>query len=570
MTAFMKFLFNKNRNKKGIKMNTDIEIAKEVKLKDIDELCKELALTNYEKYGNYKAKLSLEYANNMRDDSKLVLVTATNPTPSGEGKTTLNIGLSMALNRIGKKAVSVLREPSMGPSFGRKGGAAGGGYSQVLPMDEINLHFTGDFHAITSAVNLVAAILDNHIYQGNEKNIDPKQIVWRRCVDLNDRALRNIVIGLGNRTDGVTREDKFDITVATEMMAVLCLATSIEDFKKRVAKMIVAYDYNNKPVTVDDIKATGSVCVVMKEALKPNLVQTIEHTPALIHGGPFANIAHGCNSLLATKTGLAIADYVITEAGFGADLGAEKFNDIKCRLGGLSPSACVIVTSVRSLKYHAGLGIDEISKENLAYLEKGFRNLEIHIENMRKFGNNILVAINKFQSDSEEEIALLKKLTSKTGIKAIETSVFTDGGEGGIKLAKELVELCKNKNDFKYLYDTKQSIKEKIATIAREIYRAKGLVYSKKCEKDIKRIEALGYEQMPICIAKTPYSLSDDPNININEEDYEINIREIRINAGAGFLVAYTGNVLTMPGLPKDANAYKIDLDANNEIVGLF
>lgn len=551
-------------------MKTDIEIAKEVKLKDIDELCKELSLTNYEKYGNYKAKLSLEYANNMRDDSKLILVTATNPTPSGEGKTTLNIGLSMALNRIGKKAVSVLREPSMGPSFGRKGGAAGGGYSQVLPMDEINLHFTGDFHAITSAVNLVAAILDNHIYQGNEKNIDPKQIVWRRCVDLNDRALRNIVIGLGNRTDGVTREDKFDITVATEMMAVLCLATSIEDFKKRVAKMIVAYDYNNKPVTVDDIKATGSVCVVMKEALKPNLVQTIEHTPALIHGGPFANIAHGCNSLLATKTGLAIADYVITEAGFGADLGAEKFNDIKCRLGGLSPSACVIVTSVRSLKYHAGLGIDEISKENLAYLEKGFRNLEIHIENMRKFGENIIVAINKFESDSEEEIALLKELTSKTGIKAIETSVFTDGGEGGIKLAEELVEICKNKNDFKYLYDTKQSIKEKIATIAREIYRAKGVVYSKKCEKDIKRIEALGYEQMPICIAKTPYSLSDDPNININEEDYEINIREIRINAGAGFLVAYTGNVLTMPGLPKDANAYKIDLDENNEIVGLF
>lgn len=570
MTAFMKFFFYKNRDKKGIKMKTDIEIAKEVKLKDIDELCKELSLTNYEKYGNYKAKLSLEYANNMRDDSKLILVTATNPTPSGEGKTTLNIGLSMALNRIGKKAVSVLREPSMGPSFGRKGGAAGGGYSQVLPMDEINLHFTGDFHAITSAVNLVAAILDNHIYQGNEKNIDPKQIVWRRCVDLNDRALRNIVIGLGNRTDGVTREDKFDITVATEMMAVLCLATSIEDFKKRVAKMIVAYDYNNKPVTVDDIKATGSVCVVMKEALKPNLVQTIEHTPALIHGGPFANIAHGCNSLLATKTGLAIADYVITEAGFGADLGAEKFNDIKCRLGGLSPSACVIVTSVRSLKYHAGLGIDEISKENLAYLEKGFRNLEIHIENMRKFGENIIVAINKFESDSEEEIALLKELTSKTGIKAIETSVFTDGGEGGIKLAEELVEICKNKNDFKYLYDTKQSIKEKIATIAREIYRAKGVVYSKKCEKDIKRIEALGYEQMPICIAKTPYSLSDDPNININEEDYEINIREIRINAGAGFLVAYTGNVLTMPGLPKDANAYKIDLDENNEIVGLF
>ena len=551
-------------------MKTDIEIAKETELVDIDEICKDLGIDDYEKYGNYKAKLPLYYAGNMKKDSKLILVTATNPTPSGEGKTTLNIGLSMALNKIGKKAISVLREPSMGPSFGRKGGAAGGGYSQVLPMDEINLHFTGDFHAITSAVNLVAAILDNHIYQGNEKRIDPKRIVWRRCVDLNDRALRNIVIGLGNRTDGVSREDKFDITVATEMMAVLCLATSIEDFREKVSKMIVAYDYDNNPVTVDDIKATGSVAVVMKEALKPNLVQTIEHTPAIIHGGPFANIAHGCNSLLATKTGLGIADYVVTEAGFGADLGAEKFNDIKCRLGGLTPSATVIVTSIRSLKYHAGMNIENLKEEDLEKLEVGFKNLKIHIENMRKFGKNIIVAINKFDTDTDREIELVKKMTEKLKVKAVETSVFTDGGAGGEELARDLVELCENDNDFNYLYDLDQGVKEKIETIAKEIYRAKGVVYSKKCEKDIKKIEDLGYQNLPICIAKTPYSLSDDGNINITEDDYDITIREIRINAGAGFLVAYTGNILTMPGLPKAANAYKIDLDENNEIVGLF
>lgn len=558
-------------NLKGsVNMKTDIEIANEIELKDIDDICQELGLTNYEKIGNYKAKIDLEYSKNKKENSKLILVTATNPTPSGEGKTTLNIGLSMALNKIGKSAISVLREPSMGPSFGRKGGAAGGGYSQVLPMDEINLHFTGDFHAITSAVNLVAAILDNHIYQGNEKNIDPKRIVWRRCVDLNDRALRNIVIGLGNRTDGVTREDKFDITVATEMMAVLCLATSIEDFKNRVAKMIVAFDYDNNPVTVDDIKATGSVAVVMKEALKPNLVQTTEHTPAIIHGGPFANIAHGCNSLLATKTGLGLCEYVVTEAGFGADLGAEKFNDIKCRLGGLKPNASVIVTSIRSLKYHAGMDLENIGEENLDYLEKGFRNLEIHIENMRKFGNNILVAINKFASDTDKEIALLKELTDKMGVKAVETTVFTDGGEGGVELAKSLVDICEDENDFKFLYDLDNSIKEKIETISREIYRASGVVYTKKADKEIKRLEDLGYKSLPICIAKTPYSLSDDPNINITDKDYEITIRDIRVNAGAGFLVAYTGDILTMPGLPKKANAYQIDLDENNDIVGLF
>lgn len=551
-------------------MKTDIEIAKEIELRDIDDICHDLGIDDYEKYGKYKAKLGLEYADKKKENSKLVLVTATNPTPSGEGKTTLNIGLSMALNKIGKKAISVLREPSMGPSFGRKGGAAGGGYSQVLPMDEINLHFTGDFHAITSAVNLVAAILDNHIYQGNEKNIDPKQIVWRRCVDLNDRALRNIVIGMGNRTDGVTREDKFDITVATEMMAVLCLATSIEDFKDRVSKMIVAFDYDNNPVTVDDIRATGSVAVVMKDALKANLVQTTENTPAIIHGGPFANIAHGCNSLLATKTALGIADYAVTEAGFGADLGAEKFNDIKCRLGGLAPDATVIVTSIRSLKYHAGMAFDDLADENLDYLKVGFKNLRIHIENMKKFGKNIVVAINKFATDTDEEIKLLKELTQTLGVDAVETTVFTDGGQGGVELAQKVVDLCENDNDFKYLYELDLPIKEKIETIAKEIYRAKGVVYSKKCEKEINKIEKLGYSNLPICIAKTPYSLSDDDKINITCDDYEINIRDIRVNAGAGFLVVYTGNVLTMPGLPKAANAYNIDLDDNNEIVGLF
>lgn len=550
-------------------MKTDIEIAKEVKLKDIDEICKDLGIEKYEKFGNYKAKIDLSYANQKKENSKLILVTATNPTPSGEGKTTLNIGLSMALNKIGKKAISVLREPSMGPSFGKKGGATGGGYSQVLPMEEINLHFTGDFHAITSAVNLVAAILDNHIYQGNEKNIDPKRIVWRRCLDINDRALRNIVIGLGNRTDGITREDKFDITVATEMMAVLCLATSVEDFKNRVSKMIVAYDIDNNPVTIEDIKATGSVAVVMKEALKANLVQTIENTPALIHGGPFANIAHGCNSLLATKTALGLADYVVTEAGFGADLGAEKFNDIKCRLGGLKPDATVIVTSIRSLKYHAGMPLSDLQEENLEYLKTGFKNLRIHIENMKKFGKNIVVAINKFATDTDNEVKLLKELTEKADAKAIETSVFSDGGSGAIELANYVVELCEKDNEFKFLYDTNLSIKEKIEIICQEIYRAKDVVYTDKANKEIKRIESLSYSNLPICIAKTPYSLSDDPNVKITDENYKITIRDMRINAGVGFLVAYTANILTMPGLPKSPMAYKIDLDSENNIVGL-
>lgn len=550
-------------------MKTDIEISQEANLEDIDQICEKIGLEDYEKLGKYKAKIDLSYLQKDKKDSKLVLVTATNPTPSGEGKTTVNIGLSMALNKVGKNAISVLREPSLGPSFGRKGGATGGGYSQVLPMDEINLHFTGDFHAITSSVNLVAAIIDNHIYQGNEKNIDPKQIVWRRCVDLNDRALRNVVIGMGNKTDGVIREDKFDITVATEMMAVLCLATSLDDFKRRVGKMIVAYDIYNNPVTVDDIKATGSVAVLMKDALKPNLVQTIENTPAIIHGGPFANIAHGCNSLIATKTALAISDYVVTEAGFGADLGAEKFNDIKCRLGDIKPDATVIVTSIRSLKYQAGMPSDALQEESLDYLNKGFENLKIHIENMKKFGTNIVVAINKFDTDTDEEISQLKSLTKSMEVNAIETTVFANGSQGGIDLANEVVDLCEKDNGFEFLYDVDLTIKEKLEKISKDIYRAKDVVYTKKANKDIKRIEDLGYDNLPICVAKTPYSFSDDPNIRITDKDYDITIREARINAGAGFIVAYTSNILTMPGLPKTPNAYEIDIDSNNKIVGL-
>jgi formate--tetrahydrofolate ligase len=550
-------------------MKTDIEISQQANLEDIDQICDKIGLEDYEKLGKYKAKIDLSYLQKDKKDSKLVLVTATNPTPSGEGKTTVNIGLSMALNKVGKNAISVLREPSLGPSFGRKGGATGGGYSQVLPMDEINLHFTGDFHAITSSVNLVAAIIDNHIYQGNEKNIDPKQIVWRRCVDLNDRALRNVVIGMGNKTDGVVREDKFDITVATEMMAVLCLATSLDDFKNRVGKMIVAYDIYNNPVTVDDIKATGSVAVLMKDALKPNLVQTIENPPAIIHGGPFANIAHGCNSLIATKTALAISDYVVTEAGFGADLGAEKFNDIKCRLGDIKPDATVIVTSIKSLKYQAGMSSDNLLEENLEYLNAGFENLKIHIENMKKFGTNVVVAINKFDTDTDAEINALKSLTSNMGVNAIETTVFANGSEGGIDLANEVIDLCEKDNEFKFLYDVDLTIKEKLEKISKDIYRAKDVIYTKKANKDIKRIEDLGYDNLPICVAKTPYSFSDDPNIRITDRDYDITIREVRINAGSGFIVAYTSNILTMPGLPKAPNAYEINIDSNNKIVGL-
>lgn len=551
-------------------MKKDIEIAREAIIEDIDKIAERLSITEFEKYGKYKAKIDLSYSENKKSDSKLILVTAINPTPFGEGKTTMNIGLSMGLNKIGKKSISVLREPSLGPSFGMKGGACGGGYSQVIPMEDINLHFTGDFHAITTAVNLVAAMLDNHIYQGNEKNIDPSNIIWKRCVDLNDRALREVVIGLGKKTDGVTRQDGFDITVASEMMAVFCLSTSLSDFKEKVSKMIVAYDYENKPVTVDDIKATGSVVVIMKEALKANLVQTLENTPAIIHGGPFANIAHGCNSIIATKTAMGICDYVVTEAGFGADLGAEKFYNIKCRKANLKPDATVVVASIRALKYHADMPMTDIESENLESLEIGFHNLEIHIENLRKFGNNIVVAINKFASDTDAEINKLKELVENLGIKAIETEVFTKGSEGAIELANEVVRLCESDNDFKLLYDDKLSVKEKIEKIAKEIYRAKGVEYSAKANKQIANIENLNMSELPVCIAKTQYSLSDDPK-NLNpKEDYVITINDIRLNAGAGFIVAITKNIMTMPGLPKKPAAYDIDIDENENIVGLF
>lgn len=550
-------------------MKTDIEISREAELLDIDQIASKLGISSYDKIGKYKAKIDQAYAGKANNKSKLILVTATNPTPFGEGKTTMNVGLSMALNAIGKRAVTVLREPSLGPSFGIKGGATGGGYSQVLPMDEINLHFTGDFHAITSAVNLVAAMIDNHIYQGNEKNIDPKRIVWKRCVDLNDRALREVVVGLGKRTNGFVRDDGFDITVATEMMAVFCLANSLEDFKDKVSKMIVAYDYNENPVTVGDIRASGSVVVIMKDALRANLVQTIENTPAIIHGGPFANIAHGCNSIIATKTALNLADFVVTEAGFGADLGAEKFNDIKCRLGNIAPDVTVIVSTIRSLKYHAGMPMDIIEQPNLDFLETGFYNLKVHIENMKKFGDNVVVAINKFPADSRQEIELLKKLTENLGVKAIETSVFTDGSKGAIDLANEVVSLSENENNFKYLYEDELPIKEKIETIASEIYRAKGVNYSKTAAKEIEKIEKLGYGNLPVCIAKTQYSLSDDPTNLKGEGDYNITINEVKLNAGAGFVVALTQNILTMPGLPRHPMAYDIDIDEDGNIIGL-
>ena len=550
-------------------MLTDIEINRSIKKVPIEDIASTLGINKYEKYGDYKAKIDLSYADDRESNSKLILVTATNPTPFGEGKTTTNIGLSMAINKLGKKAVSVLREPSLGPSFGLKGGATGGGYAQVVPMDDINLHFTGDFHAITSAVNLVAAMLDNHIYQGNGKNIDPKRIVWKRCVDLNDRALREVVVGLGRRTNGYIRDDGFDITVATEMMAVFCLANNLEDFKHKVSNMIVAYDYNNNPVTVDDIGATGSVAVLMKDALKPNLVQTTENTPAIIHGGPFANIAHGCNSIIATRAGLNLADYVVTEAGFGADLGAEKFNDIKCRLGGFKPDATVIVSTIRALKYHAGMPMDIIEEENIDFLEKGFKNLKTHIENMRKFGENIVVAINKFPSDTDKEIENLKKLIKELGVSAYTTSVFTEGGDGAIDLAKEVISLCDRENNFKLLYEDGLSPYEKIEIISKEIYRAQGVSFSKEAISEIDRILDLGYNNLPVCLAKTQYSLSDDPKNIKDEGDYFIHINEIRLNAGAGFIVGLTQNILTMPGLPKHPMAYDIDLDEDGQIVGL-
>lgn len=556
-------------------MKTDVQIAQEAKMLPITEVASKLGIKEDKliHYGKYKAKVSLDLLEELKDkpDGKLVLVTAINPTPAGEGKTTTNIGLSMGLNKIGKTAITALREPSLGPSFGVKGGAAGGGYSQVVPMEDINLHFTGDFHAITTAHNLIAALLDNHIHRGNELNIDPRRIVWKRVLDMNDRALRNIVIGLGGKSQGVPREDGFDITVASEIMAIFCLSKDLEDLKERVGNIIVAYTYDGEPVYARDLNAQGAVAVLMKDAIHPNLVQTLENTPAFIHGGPFANIAHGCNSILATKLALKLAEYTVTEAGFGADLGAEKFFDIKARFAGLKPDAAVIVATVRALKYNGGVKKDELGQENLDALAKGFANLEKHIENVNKFGVPAVVAINKFPTDTEAELNYVLERCRSLGAEAVLSEVWAKGGEGGIELAEAVVRVCETKeSNFAPIYDVEESIKDKIGKIAKEVYGADGVEYTKACEKQIAELEKLGLDKMPICMAKTQYSLSDDPNLLGRPTGFTITVREVKVSNGAGFLVALTGDIMTMPGLPKVPAANKIDILPSGEIVGLF
>lgn len=556
-------------------MKTDVQIAQEAKMLPIKDIAEGLGISEDEiiNYGKYKAKISLDVYKKLKDkkDGKLILVTAINPTPAGEGKTTTNIGLSMALNKIGKTSISTLREPSLGPSFGVKGGAAGGGYSQVVPMEDINLHFTGDFHAITSAHNLISALLDNHIQQGNELGIDPRRVVWKRVMDMNDRALRHIVIGLGGKPNGMPREDGFDITVASEIMAIFCLSESLEDLKERVSNMIVAYKFDGSPVFVKDLKAQGSVALLMKDAVAPNLVQTLENTPAIIHGGPFANIAHGSNSILATKLALKLCEYTVTEAGFGADLGAEKFFDITSRYGGFKPDAAVIVATVRALKHHGGAKKDEYGLENFDYLSKGFENLEKHIENLKKFGVPAIVALNKFPTDTKAELDFVINRCNELGAEAVLSEVWGKGGEGGIDLAKKVVEVVeKNEANFKFLYDVEESIKQKIEKIAVEVYGADGVEFSSQALKQIKDIEKLGLDKMPICMAKTQYSLSDDPNLLGRPKNFKITVKEIKISNGAKFLVALTGDIMTMPGLPKVPAANSIDILENGEIVGLF
>ncbi len=556
-------------------MKTDIQIAQESKMLPIIEIAKKIDLgeDDLELYGKYKAKISLDVYKRLQDkpNGKLVLVTAINPTAAGEGKTTTNVGLSMALNKIGKKTITALREPSLGPSFGVKGGAAGGGYAQVVPMDDINLHFTGDIHAITTANNLLAALVDNHLHQGNPLNIDPRRVTWKRCLDLNDRALRNIVIGLGARSNGVPREDGFDISVASEIMAILCLALNMEDLKNRLSRMIVGYTYDNEPVTAGQLEATGALALLLKDAIKPNLVQTLENTPAILHGGPFANIAHGCNSIIATKMGLKLADYVVTEAGFGADLGAEKFFNIKCRFGDLKPDVTVIVATARALKNHGGVLKQDLNKENIPALEKGFGNLEKQIENVRKFGVPVVVAINKFPTDTEAELKFIKDQCDAMGVDVVLSEVWEKGGNGAIDLAKKVVDLCESdKANFKPLYDVEMSISEKIQVIAKEIYGAEGVDFTSKAEKEMKRYEQLHLDKMPICIAKTQYSLSDNPALLGRPTGFRITVRDIRVSAGAGFLVVLTGDIMTMPGLPRVPAANHIDILENGEIVGLF
>ncbi|MCM1124635.1 MAG: formate--tetrahydrofolate ligase [Eubacterium sp.] len=556
-------------------MKTDIEIAQEAVLENIVDVAKRLGMESddLELYGKYKAKISDEYIERIQDnpDGKLILVTAINPTPAGEGKTTTSVGLGQAFGVMGKKAVIALREPSLGPCFGIKGGAAGGGYAQVVPMEDLNLHFTGDFHAITSANNLLAAILDNHIQQGNELNIDPRQIVWKRCLDMNDRVLRNVVVGLGGKADGVVREDHFVITVASEIMAILCLATDIADLKERLGRIIVAYDYQGNPVTACDLNAVGAMTALLKDAMKPNLIQTLEHTPALVHGGPFANIAHGCNSIRATRTALKMADYVVTEAGFGADLGAEKFFDIKCRMSGLRPDAVVLVATVRALKYNGGVAKSDLSKENLTALQAGIVNLEKHIENLHKYGVPIVVALNSFVSDTEAEIAYVKKFCQDRDCEFAVSEVWEKGGAGGVELAGKVLEtLEKKESHFKVLYEDSLSLKEKIETIASEIYGAGGVSYATTAERQLRKLEEMGFGNLPVCMAKTQYSLSDNPALLGRPAGFMMNVREVYVSAGAGFAVALTGTVMTMPGLPKKPAAYQIDVNEDGRITGLF
>ena len=555
-------------------MKSDVEIAQEAIMKPIAEVAQHLGIPEegLELYGRYKAKLSREAweAVQNRPDGKLVLVTAINPTPAGEGKTTTTVGLGDALRRLGHKVAIALREPSLGPCFGIKGGAAGGGYAQVVPMEDINLHFTGDFHAITSAHNLLAAVLDNHIHQGNELNIDPRRITWRRVLDLNDRALRSVICGLGGKVHGVPRESGFDITVASEMMAILCLASDLEDMKARIGRIIVGYTYDNKPVTAAQLNVTGALTLLFKDAIKPNMVQTLEHTPAFVHGGPFANIAHGCNSVMATKYALKLADVVVTEAGFGADLGAEKFLDIKCRFAGLRPRATVIVATVRALKMHGGVAKEELGQENLAALEAGMANLTKHIENMKKYGLPTVVAINAFPTDTPAELARVEECCKKLGAEVALSEVWAKGGAGGEELAKKVLAACEQPSDFKLLYDAAQPIKEKIAAIAKEIYGAADVNYTAAADKAIAELTALGYDKTPICMAKTQYSLSDDMRKLGRPEGFTITVREVRVAAGAGFLVALTGDIMTMPGLPKRPAAERMDIDVQGRISGLF
>lgn len=556
-------------------MKTDIQIAQEATMLPIKDVAATIGIKedDLELYGKYKAKISDELINRTKEnpDGKLILVTAINPTPAGEGKTTTSVGLGEAFGRLGKKALIALREPSLGPCFGIKGGAAGGGYAQVVPMEDLNLHFTGDFHAITSANNLLAALLDNHIQQGNELGIDPRQIVWKRCMDMNDRVLRNIVVGLGSKMDGMVREDHFVITVASEIMAILCLADDMADLKKRLGRIIVAYTFDGKPVTADDLQATGSMAALLKDALKPNLIQTLEHTPAIVHGGPFANIAHGCNSVRATKTALKLADYVITEAGFGADLGAEKFFDIKCRMAGLKPDAVVLVATIRALKYNGGVPKDELSSENLDALKAGIVNLEKHIENLHKFGVPVVVTLNSFVTDTKAETDFVEQFCKERGCEFALSEVWEKGGEGGIDLANKVLETIEHKeSNFKVLYDDSLSLKEKIETVAKEIYGADGVTYSPAAERELKRITDLGMGDFPVCMAKTQYSLSDDAKKLGRPRGFKINVREVYASAGAGFVVAVNGSIMTMPGLSKKPAAYGIDVDDNGVITGLF